>query len=452
MTTAERNAISNPADGLVIFNTTTGGLNYYFSGGWYKLAGILQGSISSLECSVAVITGTLIQGVAASGVSAEVDYTGGNGGTHHGQIVTSTGVTGLTATLAAGSFDTGAGSLIYTITGTPMGSGTASLALDIGGQTCTLELTVAASAITMLDCTNADNTGTLVSGVLASDVSSSVPYTGGNGGSHSGQTVNSTGVTGLTATAPAGNFAIGAGSLIYSIAGTPFGSGTASFALNIGGKTCSLEITVLSFVCGTSTMTFTYKGSSVTYGTVMSAGRCWLDRNLGATQVATSSTDAAAYGDLFQWGRLDDGHQGRTSPTTTTLSSSDVPGHGNFILAPSHPNDWRSPQNPNLWQGVNGTNNVCPDGYRLPTEAELDTERTSWGSNNAAGAFASPLKLPVAGYRSSNEGSSYEGSNGYYWSSSVGGIYAWFLGFSSGDADVDIIRRAGGFSVRCIKD
>jgi hypothetical protein len=118
------------------------------------------------------------------------------------------------------------------------------------------------------------------------------------------------------------------------------------------------------FTCGISTVTFNYKGNIVTYGTVISNNRCWLDRNLGAAQVATSSTDAAAYGDLFQWGRLDDGHQVRTSPTTTTLSNSDVPGHGNFILSPST-GDWRSPQNNDLWQGVNGINNPCPDGFRL---------------------------------------------------------------------------------------
>ena len=31
-------------------------------------------------------------------------------------------------------------------------------------------------------------------------------------------------------------------------------------------------------------------------------GTIWMDRNLGAIQVATSSTDADAYGDLYQWG------------------------------------------------------------------------------------------------------------------------------------------------------
>ena len=53
------------------------------------------------------------------------------------------------------------------------------------------------------------------------------------------------------------------------------------------------------------------------YGTVVNpvTGKVWLDRNLGSTQVATSSTDAASYGDLYQWGRAADGHQVRTSAT-----------------------------------------------------------------------------------------------------------------------------------------
>ena len=38
--------------------------------------------------------------------------------------------------------------------------------------------------------------------------------------------------------------------------------------------------------------------------TVTSAtGKVWMDRNLGAGRVATSSTDTEAYGDLYQWGR-----------------------------------------------------------------------------------------------------------------------------------------------------
>jgi uncharacterized protein (TIGR02145 family) len=182
-------------------------------------------------------------------------------------------------------------------------------------------------------------------------------------------------------------------------------------------------------------------------------GKTWMDRNLGASQAATSSTDAQAYGDLYQWGRFADGHQCRNSGTTSVLSSSDTPGHGNFIVAPNLPGDWRSPQNNNLWQGAGGTNNPCPTGYRLPTEAELNAERQSWSSNNASGAFNSPLKLPVAGLRGLGNGSLfYVGSDGYYYSSSVNGTLAWGLGFDYSAANVSFDGRAIGFSVRCIKD
>ncbi len=112
-----------------------------------------------------------------------------------------------------------------------------------------------------------------------------------------------------------------------------------------------------------------------------------------------------AYGDLYQWGRFSDGHQCRTSATNPTLSSTDQPAHGDFITVNSGNYDWRSPQNDNLWQGVNGINNPCPSGYRLPTEAELDAEHLSWSSDNSAGAIASALKLPMAGSRDFSHGS-----------------------------------------------
>ena len=182
-------------------------------------------------------------------------------------------------------------------------------------------------------------------------------------------------------------------------------------------------------------------------------GAIWMDRNLGATQAATSSTDVDAYGDLYQWGRFSDGHQCRTSNTTATLSSVDQPAHGDFILGPNSPYDWRSPQNDNLWQGVNGINNPCPSGYRIPTEAELDAERLSWSSNNPAGAIASPLKLPMAGFRSYSNGSlNSVGTFGSYWSSTVSSASSRWLGFGSSNAFMSDYFRAYGLCVRCLKD
>jgi hypothetical protein len=122
-------------------------------------------------------------------------------------------------------------------------------------------------------------------------------------------------------------------------------------------------------------------------------------------------------------------------------------------LAPGSLHDWRSPQNSNLWQGVSGTNNPCPAGFRLPTAAEWEAERASWSSNNATGAFASPLKLPLAGNRNYSNGSLYNvGSLGYYWSATVDGTYSQFLYFYSTDAYMRSLSRAYGFSVRCLKE
>jgi len=105
----------------------------------------LIGEISSLDCINASVNGSLVENSAASGVSFIVNYTGGNGGAHNGQVVASSGVTGLTASLNAGSFNVGNGNLTYQVTGTPSSSGIAEFLLDIGGQTCTVSMNVAAS-------------------------------------------------------------------------------------------------------------------------------------------------------------------------------------------------------------------------------------------------------------------------------------------------------------------
>jgi len=182
-------------------------------------------------------------------------------------------------------------------------------------------------------------------------------------------------------------------------------------------------------------------------------GKTWMDRNIGASRVATSSTDTDAYGDLYQWGRFSDGHQCRTSSTTTTLSNSSVPGHSNFILAPNYPMDWLSPQNSNLWQGINGTNNPCPTGYRLPTSSEWIAERNTWSSYTSNGAIASSLKLTVGGVRYGTNGVFNDVDNmGGYWSSTTYGEYTYRFLITSSSAATDYRIRAHGYSVRCLKN
>jgi len=191
--------------------------------------------------------------------------------------------------------------------------------------------------------------------------------------------------------------------------------------------------------------------STADFFTVTSeTGRVWMDRNLGASRVATSISDGQAYGDLYQWGRLTDGHQKRKSSITAGLSTSDIPGHGYFITASSN---WRNPKNNQLWQGAEGTNNPCPVGFRVPTSAEWQEEINSWSSQNAAGAFASPLKLSLGGFRFYSDGVFYvEGSGGYYWSSMIDGDSAFNLTVGVTNANLYSNKRATGFSIRCIAD
>lgn len=182
-------------------------------------------------------------------------------------------------------------------------------------------------------------------------------------------------------------------------------------------------------------------------------GEIWLDRNLGAYRVASSSIDEEAYGDLYQWGRGGDGHQLRTSDITSTLSNSDYPGHGDFIITPEEPYDWRSPHNDNLWQGVNGINNPCPPGFRIPTEDELNAEKDSWSSKDAAGAFDSPLKWVLGGRRDEKDGTiNYEASQGIYWNSFALSNFSGFMLIHTDNAYTNYSNRACGMSIRCIKD
>ena len=195
-------------------------------------------------------------------------------------------------------------------------------------------------------------------------------------------------------------------------------------------------------------------------------GRIWMDRNLGATRVATSSKDVESYGDLYQWGRNSDGHQSRTSGLTNTLANSDQPSTTLFIRSIGIPNDWRSPQNANLWQGVNGINNPCPSGYRIPTVTEWWEERDSWSTPNSEGAFASPLKLTLGGFRVGTSLSEID-KFGWYWSSTVSkfennpkmGSKSYRIGENNNkpsmvdsNAFMFIVPRDEGHSCRCIKD
>jgi hypothetical protein len=123
--------------------------------------GSSSASISALTCTSTSLSGTVYASTAFTG-TATVPYTGGNGGTYSaGTAISSTGVTGLTATLQAGTLASGAGNIVYAISGTASGAGTATFPITFGGQTCSFTITVI-TAGSSTDCSSATGAAKVV--------------------------------------------------------------------------------------------------------------------------------------------------------------------------------------------------------------------------------------------------------------------------------------------------
>jgi uncharacterized protein (TIGR02145 family) len=198
----------------------------------------------------------------------------------------------------------------------------------------------------------------------------------------------------------------------------------------------------------------------ITYNMVESNGQCWLDKNLGAINVCATDYKTDCRGDLYQWGRANDGHQARDSRAEIKLSSVDKPGEPIFYLVKDYPYDWREPNNDSFWQDYdvqNIINNPCPSGWKVPNYSEFETEISTWSSLDISEAFNSPLKLAPVGYRSNNNGSLIDVDTfGHYWCNDINDIYATYFYFGDNLGNTQNSRKGGGFramgkSVRCIR-
>lgn len=257
-----------------------------------------------------------------------------------------------------------------------------------------------------------------------------------------------------------------------------------------GAGTITTTITGLVFEQIVYLRAYAKMGADVSYGNVeiyehgtviTETGKKWMAYNLGSSP-ANSSNDVNAYNAFYQWGRTTDGHQIKNSTVNQITSLTSLPttynngvvgtsfiqpyyGSGGnpylYYMATTNTNnsiyaDWLNPENSQLWQGVNGLNNPCPSGYRIPTASEYTAEVNTWSSKDPTGAFNSKLKLSVGGYRSyTSPGSIIGTTNGLYWTGTTGinaheKQKAYFLQLTNGTNYLEY--KSNGFAVRCIKE
>ena len=189
------------------------------------------------------------------------------------------------------------------------------------------------------------------------------------------------------------------------------------------------------------------------------------------------------YGKLYQWGRKYGQGYDENDASVPTIEEGGI-----SLITGQHKNkanvfftsteefnyDWLYPQDSKLWNSgsesapVKTEYDPCPEGWRVPTYAELDeltNNYSSWTTedNGQSGRwFSGPnsytatvpqVFFPAAGDLYIYDGDAYlRGRRGTYWSSRPHSTDADYLFFSSISVRMYSSERAFGYSVRCVQE
>lgn len=201
------------------------------------------------------------------------------------------------------------------------------------------------------------------------------------------------------------------------------------------------------------------------------------------------------YGKLYQWGRkYGQGYDGYlfdvngypldkysdasvpsivSGPVSLSVGQSFSNSNKFYLSSNDYDCDWITPHDGTLWNSGTEDNPVkteydpCPEGWRVPTYAELRYLRSSyssWITNDDQKGYlisfnsesVSRLFFPAAGHRRYDlDGNTYyRGNTGNYWSSiSINDTFTYYLYLNSSTFDINTTdSRASGYSVRCVQE
>ncbi|MDD3878248.1 MAG: FISUMP domain-containing protein [Bacteroidales bacterium] len=434
--TSERNAISSPVEGLMLFNTTTKCLEMYVNNAWY-----------SISCPAASIPPSAPLATSESNVdcsSFNANWNASVGATlYYLDVVSDTGFT---------SFITGYENLnvgnvtSYNVTG--LNSGTdyyyrvrASSVSGVSDNSAKISLTTSNLPSASFSYTETPYCS-----------SASNPLPSFSGGGVAGTFSSTPGLVFISTTS-------GQIDLSTSTAGNYTVTNTIAAAGGCSLVTATTDIAIV-FCCGTSQFTDIRDGQS--YNSIQIGDQCWMKQNLKyLPSVIAPSTGSSTvpYNYVF-------GYYG--TDTTAAKANPNYNTYGVLYNWPAAMNGGsHSTNNPSGVQGI------CPSGWHLPSKAEWieltdflggqsvaggklkETGTVNWNSPNTAATNETDFTAIPGGDRNMNGDFVSMGLYGHYWTTSLyNSNQAWFsyTTYNTSSAPVDFVDKYIGFSVRCLKD
>ena len=304
--------------------------------------------------------------------------------------------------------------------------------------------------------------GQIIVGQPAESAELHVQYNGGNGYDYPAQTIPSTGVSGLSLQLQKGYFSTQrSGILKFKVTGKATSTGVAAFAIALGGQHGTLRIEVLENLVRTSGYgpNFIDIDGNV-YKSVYIGNQLWQAENLKTTKFndGTVIPEVENQKDWFK-------------NFSTNISQPMLSTYNNdhsFVSKNGMLYNWYV-----IDAATNGSKNVCPRGWHVPTDTEWSVleeylggaERAGgkmkevgsldWVNPNTSATNESLLSALPSGYRLYNGNYAYMGNYGFYWTATENGTsHAYFRYLYNETSRIikNSIYKSSGFSIRCLKD